>query len=44
MRISGAFDLSDTESLIAFLGTYEGVQVDRKADGTQHLFRRPQMR
>jgi transmembrane sensor len=39
LKISGVFDLSDTESLIAYLGTYETVQVDRKSDGSQHLFR-----
>jgi transmembrane sensor len=39
VKISGVFDLSDTESLIAYLGAYETVQVDRKTDGSQHLFR-----
>ena len=39
LRISGVFDLSDPESLIAYLSTYETVQVDRKSDGSQHLFR-----
>jgi transmembrane sensor len=39
LRISGVFDLSDPESLIAYLGTYETVQVDRRSDGSQHLFR-----
>ncbi len=39
LKISGIFDLSDTESLIAYLGTYETVQVDRQSDGSQHLFR-----
>ena len=39
LRISGVFDLSDPESLIAYLGTYEAVQVDRRSDGSQHLFR-----
>ena len=38
LRISGVFDLSDPESLIAYLGTYEAVQVDRRSDGSQHLF------
>jgi len=41
VKISGVFDLSDTESLIAYLGAYETVQVDRKTDGSQHLFRGP---
>jgi transmembrane sensor len=41
LRISGVFDLSDPESLIAYLGTYETVQVDRHSDGSQHLFRGP---
>lgn len=39
LRISGVFDLSDPESLIAYLGTYEAVQVDRRSDGSQHLLR-----
>jgi transmembrane sensor len=39
LGISGVFDLSDPESLIAYLGTYETVQVDRRSDGSQHLFR-----
>ena len=39
LRISGVFDLSDPESLIAYLGTYEAVQVDRHSDGSQHLLR-----
>ena len=41
VKISGVFDLSDTESLIAYLGAYETVQVDRRTDGSQHLFRGP---
>ena len=39
LRISGVFDLNDPESLIAYLGIYETVQVDRRSDGSQHLFR-----
>lgn len=39
LRISGVFDLGDPESLIAYLGTYEAVQVDRRGDGSQHLLR-----
>ena len=39
LRISGVFDLSDPQTLIAYLGTYEAVQVDRRSDGSQHLFR-----
>jgi transmembrane sensor len=39
LRISGVFDLSDPDSLIAYLGTYETVQVDRRSDGSQHLYR-----
>jgi ferric-dicitrate binding protein FerR (iron transport regulator) len=41
VKISGVFDLNDTESLIAYLGAYETVQVDRKGDGSEHLFRGP---
>jgi len=41
LRISGVFDLNDPESLIAYLGTFETVQVDRHGDGSQHLFRGP---
>jgi transmembrane sensor len=41
VKISGVFDLSDTESLIAYLGAYETVQVDRRTDGSQHLLRGP---
>ena len=41
VKISGVFDLNDTESLIAYLGAYETVQVDRKSDGSEHLFRGP---
>jgi len=39
LRVSGVFDLSDPESLIAYLGAFETVQVDRRSDGSQHLFR-----
>jgi len=39
LRISGVFDLSDPESLIVYLGTFEAVQVDRRSDGSQHLTR-----
>jgi transmembrane sensor len=39
LRISGVFDLSDPESLIAYLGTFETVRVARRSDGSQHLFR-----
>jgi transmembrane sensor len=41
LRISGVFDLNDTESLVAYLGTYETVRVARNSDGSQHLFRSP---
>ncbi|MBV8806507.1 MAG: FecR domain-containing protein [Sinobacteraceae bacterium] len=41
LKISGVFDLSDPESLIAYLSLYETVQVDRRSDGSQHLFRAP---
>ena len=41
LRISGVFDLNDTESLVAYLGTYETVRVARASDGSQHLFRSP---
>jgi len=40
-RISGVFDLSDPDSLIAYLSIYETVHVDRKSDGSQHLLRGP---
>ena len=40
-RISGVFDLNDTESLVAYLGTFESVRVARGSDGSQHLFRSP---
>jgi transmembrane sensor len=39
LRISGVFDLGDPESLIAYLGLYETVRVDRRGDGSQHLSR-----
>ena len=39
LRISGVFDLNDPQPLIAYLLTYETVQVDRRSDGSQHLFR-----
>jgi transmembrane sensor len=41
LRISGVFDLSDPASLIAYLGTFETVQVDSRSDGSEHLFRDP---
>lgn len=41
LKIGGVFDLSDPDSLIAYLGAYETVQVDRRSDGSQHLSRRP---
>jgi transmembrane sensor len=41
LRISGVFDLNDTESLVAYLGTYETVRVARASDGSPHLFRSP---
>ena len=41
LKIGGVFDLSDPDSLIAYLGAYETVQVDRRPDGSQHLSRRP---
>ena len=37
LRISGVFDLSDPESLLAYLGNYEAVQVERRSDGSQHI-------
>jgi transmembrane sensor len=39
LRISGVFDLNDPESLVAYLGLFETVQVERRSDGTQHLSR-----
>jgi transmembrane sensor len=41
LKISGVFDLSDPESLIAYLGAYEAVRIDRRPDGSEHLFRTP---
>lgn len=40
LEISGAFDLSDPESLVAYLKTFETVQVERPYDGSEHLSRR----
>ena len=40
-KISGAFDLGDPESLIAYLKTFETVQINRAADGSEHLLRKP---
>jgi transmembrane sensor len=39
LEISGAFDLSDPESLVAYLRTFEKVQVERPLDGSEHLSR-----
>src|SRR5579872_2317802 len=40
LQISGVFDLTDPDSLVAYLGAYESVDMQRQADGTQHLLRR----
>jgi len=39
LEISGAFDLNDPESLVAYLKTFETVQVERPFDGSEHLAR-----
>jgi len=39
LKISGAFDLNDPESLIAYLQTFEGVEVVGAGDGSEHLSR-----
>jgi len=39
MRISGTFDPSDPDSLVAYLGTVEAVRVGTSADGSVHLSR-----
>jgi transmembrane sensor len=41
LRISGAFDLNDPESLLAYLETFETVRVERSGDGSEHLLRGP---
>jgi len=38
LRINGVFDPDDPDSLLTYLGLYESVQVDRRSDGSQHLF------
>jgi len=40
LRISGSFDPSDPESLIAYLQDFETVRVERTVDGSVHLARR----
>lgn len=39
LRISGSFDPSDPDSLVAYLGAVEAVQVSTPADGNVHLSR-----
>ena len=39
LRISGTFDPSDPDSLVAYLGAVEAVQVSTPADGNVHLSR-----
>jgi transmembrane sensor len=39
LRINGVFDPDDPDSLLTYLGLYETVQVDRRSDGSQRLFR-----
>jgi transmembrane sensor len=41
LKISGAFDLNDPESLVAYLQTFETVRVERPFDGSEHLSRDP---
>jgi transmembrane sensor len=41
LEISGAFDLNDPESLVAYLKSFETVQVARPFDGSEHLSRAP---
>lgn len=41
LKINGAFDLNDTESLLAYLKTFETVRVEVRADGSEHLWRAP---
>jgi transmembrane sensor len=37
IRISGVFDLSDPESLLIYLKSFETVTVERPGDGSLHL-------
>ena len=39
LKISGVFDSSDPDSLVAYLESFETVRVDRPHDGTLHLSR-----
>ena len=39
LRISGSFDPSDPDSLVAYLGAVEAVQAITPADGNVHLSR-----
>jgi transmembrane sensor len=39
LKISGVFDLANPESLFAYLGAYEAVRIDRRSDGSEHLYR-----
>jgi len=39
LRINGVFDPEDPDSLLTYLGLYETVQVERRSDGSQRLFR-----
>lgn len=39
LKINGVFDAGDPDSLLTYLGLYETVQVDRRSDGSQRLFR-----
>jgi transmembrane sensor len=41
LQISGAFDLSDPESLLTYLKSYETVRVVYSRDGAEHLSREP---
>jgi transmembrane sensor len=40
LKISGVFDSSDPDSLVAYLKSFETVRVERPHDGTLHLSRR----
>jgi len=44
LEISGAFDLGDPDSLLAYLRTFETVRVERPFDGSEHLSRAPASR
>ncbi|MBS0418784.1 MAG: FecR domain-containing protein [Proteobacteria bacterium] len=41
LQISGVFDSSDPDSLLAYLSSFEAVAIERPGDGTLHLARTP---